>query len=96
MSSMLDPQNYNKEMREKKIDLMLSAMGPMNEKSAFLLALMIKHSDDPAATIRRIGDCVEAVYGAGENTDTSQGSNFSEMRLMYHNAISIYHKIKDI
>ena len=41
MSSMLDPQNYNKEMREKKIDLMLSAMGPMNEKSAFLLALML-------------------------------------------------------
>lgn len=43
-----------------------------------------------------IGDCIEAVYGAGENTDTSQGSNFSEMRLMYHSAISIYHKIKDI
>ncbi|EHV59991.1 hypothetical protein ACTZHC_10850 [Escherichia coli] len=96
MSSMLDPQQYNKDMREKQIDLMLTAMGPTNEKSAFLMALMIKHSDDPVATINEIGDCINAVYAAGENTDTSAGSTFSEMKIMYGSAVSIYHKIKDI
>ncbi|EAT2433152.1 hypothetical protein DRL37_23560 [Salmonella enterica subsp. enterica serovar Leeuwarden] len=96
MSSMLDPQQYNKDMRKKQIDLMLSTIGPMNEKSAFLMALMIKLSDDPAATIKEIGDCLDAVYGAGENTDNSTGSTFSEMRLMYSSAVTIYHKIKNI
>ena len=96
MSSMLDPQNYNKEMREKKIDLMLSAMGPTNEKAAFLMAFMIKQSENPADMIKKIGDCLDVTYASGENTDTSTGSTFSEMSLMYRNAISIYHKIKDI
>ncbi|ASG88426.1 hypothetical protein [Salmonella enterica] len=96
MSSMLDPQQYNKEMRDKEIALMLSSMGPTNEKSAFLMALMIKQSDDPAATIKEIGDCIDTVYGAGDNTDRSTGSTFSEMSRMYGSAVSIYHKIKDI
>lgn len=96
MSNMLDPQQYKKDMREKQIDIMLAAMGPTNEKSAFLMALMIKHSENPVATINEIGDCINAVYAAGENTDKSTGSTFSEMKLMYNNAVCIYHKIKDI
>lgn len=96
MNSMLNPQKFNDEVREKQIDLMLKAMGPTNEKSAFLLAILIKQSDDPVSFINKVNEYIEAVFGANENTDKSVGSTFSEMGTMYREAISIYHQIKDI
>jgi len=96
MSSMLDPQKYNEDLRQKQIDLTIQAMGPTNEKSAFLLAVMAKDSEDPIAYINNIGKYIDAVYAAGENTDISVESTFSAMRNMYMDAITIFNKIKDI
>ena len=96
MSSMLDPEKYNAEMRQKKIDLTIQAMGPTNEKSAFLLAVMAKDSEDPIAYLNNIGEYINAVYSAGENTDASVESTFSAMRNMYMDARTIFDKIKDI
>ncbi|WP_342753759.1 hypothetical protein AAGQ96_12895 [Pantoea sp. MBD-2R] len=96
MSSMLDPQKYNAEKRQKDIDLTIQAMGPTNEKSAFLLAVLAKQSDDPIAYLNEIGKYIDAVYAAGENTDTAIGSTFSSMQDMYRGARSIYEKIKNI
>lgn len=96
MSGMLNPQQHNNEQREKNIDLVISAMGPTNEKSAFLLALMIKDSNDPVKKMNEISTCLDAAYAAGGNTDHSAGSTYSELKLMYQNAVMIYHRIKDI
>lgn len=96
MSSMLDPQKYNEDQRNKRIDLVINAMGPTNEKSAFLLAVMAKQSNDPTAYLNEISKYLDAVYAAGENTDTSLESTFSAMQMMYRDAIRIYSIIKDI
>jgi len=96
MSSMLDPQKYNDDMRNKRIDLVINAMGPTNEKSAFLLAVMAKQSNDPVAYFNDIGKYLDAVYAARENTDTSPESTFSAMQTMYLEARNIYSIIKDI
>ncbi|MDC7868820.1 hypothetical protein TH60_05760 [Pantoea ananatis] len=96
MSSMLDPQQYNRDQREKQIDLTIQAMGPTNEKSAFILAILAKNSGDPTAYFKDLSNCVDAAYADGENTDTSVGSTFSEMSNMLMGARRIFEKIKHI
>ena len=94
MTSMLDPQNYNKDMREKQLDLVIGAMGPASEKSAFILALMIMQAPDPAAYMNTINTAINKLYSPDGNADRSLGSTFSEMSTMYQQACSIYMSIR--
>ncbi|MGX9376049.1 hypothetical protein ACWXV6_14815 [Pantoea ananatis] len=96
MSSMLDPQQFNKDGREKEINLTIQAMGPTNEKSAFILAFLAKNSEDPVAFFNDLSKCIDATYADGKNTDTSIGSTFSAMQTMFSGARRIYEKIKDL
>jgi len=95
MSSMLDPQQYNKDMRDAQLDLVIKAMGPASEKSAFILALMILQAPDPVAYMNRISSAIDKLYSPSGNGDKSTGSTFHEMSLMYQQAYSIYMKIRD-
>lgn len=95
MSNMLDPQQYNKAMREKQLDSVINAMGPTNEKSAFILALMILQSPKPEAYMDTISSAIDKLYNPSGNGDKSVGSTFYEMSIMYQQACSIYIKIKD-
>ncbi|PVZ84848.1 hypothetical protein C9426_22105 [Serratia sp. S1B] len=92
MSNMLNPEKYNADIRKNQIDNLIKSVGPTNEKSAFLLALMIKESATPGDFIQKLGMCIDAVYSEGEHPS----SDFDEMKTFYHRAITIYHKIKDI
>ena len=96
MSSMLDSQKYNADMRERQIDLTIKSMGPTNEKSAFLLAVLAKQSADPTAFFNDISKYIDTVYAAGENTDTSVESTFAAMQNLSMTARQIFQKIKDI
>lgn len=95
MSSMLDPQNYNKAQREKQLDLVISAMGPASEKSAFILALMIMQAPDAKEYMNTISSAINKLYNPDGNGDNSIGSTFNEMSTMYQQACSIYMKIRD-
>lgn len=94
MAGMLDPENFNKEVQDRRLKLVIDGMGPLSEKSAFILALMIKQSDDPLAYMNSLSASINAIYGAGSNH--ASDSTFAEMSTMYRQACSIYLEIKDI
>lgn len=94
MAGMLDVDNYNKENRENKLDLIFEAMGPTNEKSAFLLALMIMQQPDPVSYNNFLIATIDSFYNQGGNGNSSAGSTHAELSNMRQKAWSIYLKIK--
>ncbi|CNK92658.1 hypothetical protein [Yersinia kristensenii] len=96
MASMLEPENYNKEQREKQIDSAISSVESNAEKSAFILALLIKQSENPTAYMNSVTSSIDSLCAAGKSEYPQVRSKFSELRTLYHEAVTIYHKIKDI
>lgn len=96
MSSMLDPENYNKEQREKQIDSAISSVQTDTENTAFILALLIKQSDDPAVYMNSVISSIDSLRASGKGEYPHGRAKFSELGTLYHEAITIYHKIKDI
>ncbi|CNE41033.1 hypothetical protein [Yersinia kristensenii] len=96
MASMLDPENYNKEQREKQIDSAISSVESNAEKSAFILALLIKQSENPTAYMNSVTSSIDSLCAAGKSEYPQVRSKFSELGTLYREAVTIYHKIKDI
>lgn len=83
-------------MRDRQLDSIFNAMGPTNEKSAFILALMILQSPDPDAYMKTINSAIEKLYNPSGNGDNSPESTYFQMDSMYKQARSIYMMIKEV
>lgn len=96
MTSMLDPDKFNKDVRERQLKTVFDGMGPLSEKSVFILAMMIMQQPNPADFNNHLISTIDALYNSGGNTDMSVGSTYSELSTMRQQAWSLYIKIQSL